>query len=214
MDRYDPDCNIKLIVDEWGCWYDVEEGTNPGFLYQQNTLRDAIVAAINLNIFNNHAGRVMMANLAQVVNVLQAVVLTEGERLIKTPTWQVFRMFLPHHEAELIRTSMAAPTLDEQGVSVPMISQSMSVKDGRVFLTVSNCSLTEDCELLLDAERGVIENAQGQIINSADIHDFNDFDGSEPVKLRDYEEFEYIEGMLKLIVPAHSVVSVSFDDVR
>ena len=214
MDRYDPDCNIMLIVDEWGCWYDVEEGTNPGFLYQQNTLRDAIVAAINLNIFNNHAGRVMMANLAQVVNVLQAVVLTEGERLIKTPTWQVFRMFLPHHEAELIRTSMAAPTLDEQGVSVPMISQSMSVKDGRVFLTVSNCSLTEDCELLLDAERGVIENAQGQIINSADIHDFNDFDGSEPVKLRDYEEFEYIEGMLKLIVPAHSVVSVSFDDVR
>lgn len=214
MDKYDPDGEVGLIVDEWGTWYEVEEGTNPGFLYQQNTMRDALVAAISLNIFNQHAKRVKMANLAQVVNVLQAVILTEGERMVKTPTWQVFRMFLPHHEAELIRTSLAAPTLDEQGVSIPMLSQSMSVKDGRVFLTVSNCSLTEDCELLLDAENGVIENANGQIVTSKDIHDFNDFDGSEPVKIADHEEFEYIEGMLKVIVPAHSVVSVSFDNVR
>ncbi len=214
MDKYDPDVEVGLIVDEWGTWYDVEEGTNPGFLYQQNTMRDALVAAISLNIFNQHAKRVKMANLAQVVNVLQAVILTEGERMVKTPTWQVFKMFLPHHEAELIRTSMAAPTLDEQGVSVPMLSQSMSVKDGRVFLTVSNCSLTDDCEVLLDSERGIIEDARAQIITAMDIHDFNDFDGSEPVKLCEYEEFEYLEGMLKLIVPAKSVVSVSFADVK
>ncbi|MBR1724295.1 MAG: alpha-N-arabinofuranosidase [Ruminococcus sp.] len=210
MDKYDPDCDIKLIVDEWGCWYDVEEGTNPGFLYQQNTLRDAIVAAVNLNIFNAHSKRVMMANLAQVVNVLQAVVLTEGERLVKTPTWQVFRMYLPHHDAELIRTSLAAPTLDEQGITVPMLTQSMSVTDGRAFLTVSNCSLTEDCELLIDPEHGGIFDAEGQIISSPDIHDFNDFNGSEPVSIREYDGFGFRDGKMLLTVPAHSVVSVSF----
>ena len=210
MDKYDPDRDIRLIVDEWGCWYDVEEGTDPGFLYQQNTLRDAIVAAVNLNIFNAHAERVMMANLAQAVNVLQAVVLTEGERLVKTPTWQVFKMYLPHHESERIRTSLSAPTIDAECGEIPMISQSMSVKDGKVFLTVTNLSLTEDCELLLDPEVGSICAPEAKIINSADIHDYNDFDGTTPVTVKDYSGFTSENGRLKLIVPAHSVVSVSF----
>lgn len=90
MNRYDPEKKIGLVIGEWGCWHKVEEGTNPGFLYQQNTMRDAIVAAIELNVFNRHSDRVVMANLAQAVNVLQSVILTEGDKMIKTPTYHVF----------------------------------------------------------------------------------------------------------------------------
>lgn len=96
MNRYDPEKKIGLVIGEWGCWHKVEEGTNPGFLYQQNTMRDAIVAAIELNVFNRHSDRVVMANLAQAVNVLQSIILTEGDKMIKTPTYHVFDLFKTH----------------------------------------------------------------------------------------------------------------------
>ena len=99
MDRYDPEKRVGLIVDEWGTWYDVEPGTNPGFLYQQNTMRDALVAAITLNIFNRHCDRVVMANLAQTVNVLQSVLLTEGDKVVLTPTYHVFDLYKAHQGA-------------------------------------------------------------------------------------------------------------------
>lgn len=102
MDRYDPEHKVGLIVDEWGTWYDVEPGTNPGFLYQQNTMRDAIVAAINLNIFNQHSARIPMANIAQAVNVLQSILLTEGSKTIKTPTYHVFDLYKQHQDSDLI----------------------------------------------------------------------------------------------------------------
>ena len=100
MDQYDPDKRVGLIVDEWGTWHDPEPGTHPRFLYQQNTLRDALVAGINLNIFNNHCDRVQMANIAQTINVLQAVILTEGEKMILTPTYHVFDMYKVHQNAQ------------------------------------------------------------------------------------------------------------------
>ena len=96
MDQYDPDKKVGMIVDEWGTWYDVEPGTNPGFLYQQNTMRDALVAGINLNLFNKHSDRVKMANIAQMVNVLQSMILTEGEKMVKTPTYHVFDLYQVH----------------------------------------------------------------------------------------------------------------------
>ncbi|MFS8572711.1 MAG: alpha-N-arabinofuranosidase, partial [Clostridia bacterium] len=102
MDRYDPLKRVGLIVDEWGTWYDVEPGTNPAFLYQQNTVRDALVAGLHLNIFNNHAERVKMANIAQTVNVLQAMILTDGPKMIVTPTYHVFEMYKPHQGATLL----------------------------------------------------------------------------------------------------------------
>src|SRR5690606_16205400 len=102
MDKYDPEKRVALVVDEWGGWYEVEPGTNPGFLYQQNTMRDAVIAGMTLNIFNNHAERVRMANLAQTINVLQAVILTEGEKMLLTPTYHVMEMYKVHQDAQLI----------------------------------------------------------------------------------------------------------------
>ena len=99
MDKYDPEKKIALVVDEWGGWYDVEPGTNPAFLFQQNTMRDAMLAGVTLNIFNNHCDRVRMANLAQMVNVLQAVILTNKEKIILTPTYHVMEMYNVHQDA-------------------------------------------------------------------------------------------------------------------
>lgn len=209
MSKYDPEGKIKLIVDEWGCWYDVEEGTNPGFLYQQNTMRDAIVAAINLNIFNNHSDKVMMANLAQVMNVLQSVLLSDGERLVKTPTWQIFKMYLPHHDAELVKTSLAAPDLEKADKTIPMVTYSLSKKNGEFFLTVSNCSLDEDCTMLIDPEQGEINNVTAQIVN-AEIHAYNGFDNNAPVSINDYNGFKIEGDKLIVTLPAHSVTAFKF----
>ena len=106
MDKYDPEKRVALIVDEWGTWFDCEPGTNPGFLYQQNTIRDAVSAASSLNIFNNHSDRIRMTNIAQTINVLQAMILTEGEKMILTPTYHVFEMYTVHHDAQLLDTAM------------------------------------------------------------------------------------------------------------
>ena len=207
MDKYDDERKIKLIIDEWGCWYDVEKGTEPGFLYQQNTMRDAIVAAINLNIFNNHSDRVIMANLAQTMNVLQAVLLSDGESLVKTPTWQVFRLFLPHHGAELVRTSCAVPFITNDDIEIPQISCSMSKKNDELFLTLSNISLDEPCSMLIDSEKSGISFASAQII-TADVHSFNDFGKEENVCIHDYSGFNITDGKLTLELPPCSVVSV------
>ncbi|MCD7885222.1 MAG: alpha-N-arabinofuranosidase [Lachnospiraceae bacterium] len=145
MDEFDPKKEIGLMVDEWGTWYDVEPGTNPGFLYQQNTMRDALVAALTLNIFNKHCDRVKMANIAQMVNVLQSVILTDGAQMVKTPTWSVFRMYRDHQDAQLVESSLeSAPIGLETKHSVPNLSESVSVDaDGVLHITVANLSLSD-----------------------------------------------------------------------
>src|SRR6185436_1227727 len=126
MDKYDPEKNIALVVDEWGGWYDVEKGTNPGFLYQQNTMRDAMIAGVTLNIFNNHSDRVRMANLAQTVNVLQAVILTDKEKMILTPTYHVMEMYKVHQDAQLMNVSFSNKNYTHNTESLPAVSISAS----------------------------------------------------------------------------------------
>lgn len=210
MDKYDPDKKIKLIVDEWGCWYDVEKGTNPAFLYQQNTMRDALVAAVHLNAFNQHSERVTMANLAQTMNVLQSVLLSNGKKLVKTPTWYVFRLFLEHHDSELVKTSAAVPYLDENG-AFPQISYSVSKKNNRIFLTVANLSLSESCQMLIDPEDCHITSAEGSII-TAEVHTFHDFDGEEQVNIQKYDNFTIVDGKLSAEIPSCSIVSLHIDE--
>lgn len=206
MNRYDPDHDIGLIVDEWGCWYDVEEGTNPGFLYQQNTMRDAIVAACNLNIFNRHSKRVVMANLAQAVNVLQALILTEGEKMIKTPTYHVFDLFSGHQDGELVYCYCSDETAGND-TKIPMISSSASVKDGVMTITVANCSLEDSAEISCGLAGFECSEVSARIL-TADVHDFNDFDAPERVAPTEYS-VKLENGAVSAELPPCSVVCVT-----
>lgn len=203
MNRYNPENSIGLIVDEWGCWYDVEPGTNPGFLYQQNTMRDAIVAALNLNIFNAHSDRVVMANLAQVVNVLQSVILTDGEKLIKTPTFHVFDMYKTHQGGEFCYSW----TEEERNANgTPAISQSVSVKDNEITITLANTSLENDYELDCELYGFNASSAEAKIL-TAEVHAYNDFDSADNVSVKPYEA-EASGSKLTVKLPKCSVVSV------
>ena len=148
MDKYDSEARVALVVDEWGCWYDVEPGTNPGFLYQQNTMRDALVAGLTLNIFNNHAQRVRMANLAQLANVLQSPILTEGAKMVRTPTYHVFDMYKTHQNATQIGISIASEAYMVNGEAIPMLQGSASYSDkGFYTITICNTSPTKAIQI-------------------------------------------------------------------
>ena len=207
MDRYDKDCEIGLIVDEWGCWYDVEKGTNPGFLFQQNTMRDAIVAAGSLNIFNTYSERVIMANLAQAVNVLQALVLTEGEKMVLTPTYHVFDLYTGHHNGELVYSSCEDVRTGPDGV-LPLISESASVKDDVMTITIANCSLDEEASVNIDVNGFFFREGKARILSSPSVHDHNDFDNPEKVVIKDHEI--KIDGKyVNVTLPPFSVVALT-----
>lgn len=206
MNRYDPDNEIGLVVDEWGCWYEVEPGTNPGFLYQQNTMRDALVAALTLNIFNRHSKRVVMANLAQVVNVLQAIILTEGEKMIKTPTYHVFDLYKEHQDGEAVYCFSENENMCD-GRNTPMLSSSASVKEGVMTITLANCSLREEVEVTCDICNFSGTQVSAKIL-TGEVHAHNDFDAPDNVRIEDYTA-ELEDGVLKVKLPACSVVSVT-----
>lgn len=203
MNRYDPNNEIGLIVDEWGCWFDVEPGTNPGFLYQQNTMRDAMVAALNLNIFNRHSKRVIMANLAQVVNVLQALILTDGEKMLLTPTYHVFDLFKGHQDGEQIYCFSETEKIEE---SLPMISSSASIKNDVMTITLANFSLDEAAEISCNICNFNGSDASAKIL-TGDVHSFNDFDAPDNVKTAEHD-IELAGNMLKVTLPPCSVVAV------
>ncbi|MBQ5316071.1 MAG: alpha-N-arabinofuranosidase [Oscillospiraceae bacterium] len=206
MDRYDPNGEISLIVDEWGLWFDVEEGTNPGFLYQKNTMRDAVVAAVNLNIFNTHSKRVSMANLAQAVNVLQAIILTEGEKMVLTPTYHVFDMFKGHQNGELVYSyADEVRTGDDR---IPLLSKSVSVKDGVMTVTLANCSIDDDAEISCNIEGFDGADAEAVILTADDVHMGNDIDHPDDVVIKPFEVTKTDRGF-SAVLPKCSVVTVT-----
>src|SRR3989337_1258680 len=139
MDKYDSSKKVALIVDEWGGWYDSEPGTNPGFLYQQNTMRDAMIAGVTLNVFHNHCDRVKMANLAQTINVLQAVILTDKEKMLLTPTYHVMEMYTVHHEARLLPLTVESETYSFNGKALKAVHASASIDtSGSVHISLVN----------------------------------------------------------------------------
>lgn len=208
MDKYDPKKRIGMIVDEWGNWFNVEEGTNPGFLYQQNTLRDALVAGINLNIFNNHADRVKMSNIAQTVNVLQSVILTKKDEIVLTPTFYVFKMYSVHQDATLIPSDLETGTYDLDGKSVPAVHASSSIKDGVVSITLCNLNANKSESIVINAAGNKFVSASGQIITSDKINDYNDFGKKEAVSLKAFNVAKPKNGKLTVEIPAKSVVLV------
>ena len=183
MDKYDPTKKIALVVDEWGGWYDVEPNTNPGFLYQQNTMRDAMIAGMTLNIFNNHADRVRIANLAQCVNVLQAVILTDKEKMILTPTYHVMEMYNVHQDATLIPVSLTTASYIQGKDSLPALSVSASRdKSGIVHVSLVNIDPVKTADISLDLDGTIFKQVAGRILASAHLQDYNSFENPDKIK--------------------------------
>jgi len=208
MNKYDPEKRVDLIVDEWGSWYAVEPGTNPGFLYQQNTMRDALIAGINLNIFNKHSDRVKMANLAQVVNVLQAVILTEGEKMVLTPTYHVFNMYKNHQEATLVESYLETKMigLDEEN-QVPNLHESVSVDgEGKINITINNLSIDEAYDVESIIVDRPVKTVKATVLTN-EMNAFNTFDNPDVVKPEKFKDFTITENGLNFRIPACSVIS-------
>ncbi|MCJ7548116.1 MAG: alpha-N-arabinofuranosidase, partial [Anaerolineae bacterium] len=210
MDAYDPDRKIGLIVDEWGTWHPVEEGTNPRFLYQQNTLRDALVAATTLDIFNRHADKVVMANIAQTINVLQAMILTQGDQMVVTPTGYVYEMYAPHQDGVSVRTTVDSESLVVKGpdgdVDMAVISGSASVKGDALFVTLTNAHATDAVKVTVSLLGGARANGGTSHVLTGEIHAHNTFDGPETIKPQTLEaEMQGSEFVVEL--PAASVAA-------
>lgn len=209
MDKYDKDHKVGLMVDEWGTWYDVEEGTNPGFLYQQNTMRDALVAGINLNIFNKHCDRVKMANIAQLVNVLQSVILTEGAKIVKTPTYHVFNMYKVHQDGELLDSFIETEEIGSEKDKVPNLSESVSIgKDGKIHATICNLSCRDAYDVKVVLADKKIEAAAGEILTNK-MDAYNTFDAPDTVKTEKFDVKAEADGV-SFNIPACSVLHLTF----
>ncbi len=213
MRMTNPHHQLGLVVDEWGTWYDVEPGTNPGFLYQQNTMRDALVAAINLNIFNDHCDIVVMANIAQTVNVLQSMVLTEGDKMVLTPSYHVFHMYKGHQNAKQLETYAETKNVGTCGDQVPNLHVSASqAADGSVLLTVANLSDTEAApvEVLWSGigRRGKVE---GTVLAGA-AGAYNTFDAPENVKPQAMSDIQVTDSGFTAVMPVCSVAAFTITE--
>lgn len=210
MDRHDPKKRVGMIMDEWGTWYDVEPGTNPGFLYQQNTLRDALVAGLTFNVFHDWADRVHMANIAQTINVLQAMILTEGPAMVLTPTYHVFEMYKVHQDATRLSTHVEAGDYSLDGKDkIPHVTATAS-KDaaGKVHLSLVNFSHEAAIDLPCDLRGASFSKAKGRIITADKLDTHNSFEAPTAITPRDYSEFTLKGSTLTLKVPAKSVLSL------
>jgi alpha-N-arabinofuranosidase len=212
MDKYDPRKRIGLVVDEWGGWYNVEEGTNPGFLYQQNTMRDAMIAGVTLNIFNNHADRVRMANLAQTVNVLQAVILTDGEKMLLTPTYHVMKMYNVHQDATLLPVDFENTYYTHEGEQLPALSISASRDaSGKVHISIVNIDMKNKHNVSLNIRGSDLKKATGSILTSKNVQDHNTFDQPNKLSPTSFTDFKFSKETLSLDIPPFSVVVIELD---
>ncbi len=208
MEQYDPEKKIGMIVDEWGCWFTVEPGTNPGFLYQQNTMRDALVAGVHLNLFNKHCDRVKMANIAQMINVLQSVILTEGPKMILTPTYHVFHMYKYHQDSTLLESYMDGTEVIgvEEEYQVPDLYESVSRdKEGYYNITLNNLSVTDEKEVEVLFAELKPNDIKGSILAN-DMRACNTFEEPDKVKEVEFTSYTVTERGLRLVMPACSVL--------
>jgi alpha-N-arabinofuranosidase len=206
MDKYDPERRVWLAVDEWGTWYDPTPGSNPGFLQQQNTLRDALVTAVNLDIFTKHAERVKMANIAQMVNVLQAMVLTDGPRMVVTPTYRVFQMYLPWQDATQLPVEKDSAWYGRGDYGMPALSSS-AVRDasGTIHVALSNLDPTRPLTVTLKLDGVTASSLSGQVLTAAAIDAHNSFDRPDALMPRDLPPVAITAGIATLTLAPKSV---------
>jgi len=182
MDKYDPQKKIALVVDEWGSWYAPSPGSNPGFLVQQNSIRDAVLAALNLNIFARHADRVRGANIAQMINVLQAMIMTDKEKMVLTPTYHVFKMYVPFQDATSIPVKFNAGTYTNSGITLPRVD-AIAAKDatGKLWLEFTNVDPNEFVEIEVNVPGINADTATGETLTASMVDSVNTFDAPNRV---------------------------------
>jgi len=209
MDKYDPQKRVAFCVDEWGAWYDVEPGTNPGFLYQQNTLRDALLCATIMNIFHKHSDRVRMANIAQMVNVLQSIILTRDDKMVLTPTYHVYDMYKVHHESTNLPVEISSPSYTVGTKSLPAINVSASRDtNGAVHVSLVNLDPKNDISTSCQLNGVAGKSVTGQILTANDIAAYNTFENPNQVELVAFRDMKWKDGELQLTIPAKSVITV------
>ena len=224
MDKADPKHEVDLLVDEWGTWWDEEPGTISGHLYQQNALRDAFVAALSLNVFHRHTDRVKMANIAQVVNVLQSMILTDQEgtgHMVLTPTYHVFQMYTPFQEATYLPVDLNSEIVqvnkeyfkEKQNAKdagyrpCPLLSASAAkTTDGSIILAVTNVSLDKAQTIDFDIDGYNGKSVNGKILTSKNVADFNDFNHPNVVAPAEFKDAKLKKNKLTVKVPAKSIV--------
>ena len=208
MEKYDPDKKIGLYVDEWGIWTDSNPGTNPGFLQQQNTLRDALIASLNLNLFIRNADRVRGANIAQMINVLQAMILTDGAHMVLTPTYQVYRMYVPFHGSTGVPVSFDAGTYDYGELRLPKID-AVAARDpaGRLWLALVNLDPNQPVSVSATVEGAIVRSANGQLLTASTVDAHNSFDQPSAVAPRPYAG-RIAGGQLLFDIPSKSIAVV------
>jgi len=212
MDKYDPEKRVALIVDEWGAWHQVEPGTNPRFLYQQNTLRDALIAGVSLNIFNRHCERVQMANIAQIVNVLQALILTRGAEMILTPTYHVFDLYQAHQDADLLDFQLDCGDYELNGEKIPALNASVSKDEaGRINITLCNLHAMEsvNLECIFNSRALKLKRVEGLILTADKVNAYNSFAEANKVKPEVFHDVKLKKDGLIITLPSASVLRLS-----
>ncbi|HKL71964.1 MAG TPA: alpha-L-arabinofuranosidase C-terminal domain-containing protein, partial [Marinilabiliaceae bacterium] len=205
MDKYDPKKRVGLMVDEWGIWTDVEPGTNPGFLFQQNSMRDALIAATTFDIFHTYADRVQMANIAQMVNVLQAMILTEGDKMILTPTYHVFKMYAVHQDATYIPVELKSEDYSFNDDVIPAISGTASQKDGKVNLSLSNTNPHKSIKVIVDLSSGKVKKVtDGTLLSASAFNAVNTFEKTDAVSPKSFSKYKLSNNKLEVTLPALS----------
>lgn len=215
MDVYDPAKRVALMVDEWGTWWDEEPGSIKGHLYQQNSMRDAMVAALSLNVFHRFTDRVRMANIAQVANVLQSMVLTRGDMMVLTPTYYVFKMYKPHQGARVLPVNVScserkvASERSSKPRTLPAISATVSEKAGVVTISLTNVDLKEAATVTVPLTSLDVKKVSGEILTADSMTSFNDFGKPEAVTLKPFKNAKISGGNLTVELPPMSIVTLS-----
>jgi alpha-N-arabinofuranosidase len=212
MDKYDPQKKVALLVDEWGTWHAVEPGTNPGFLYQQNTLRDALAAGLTLNIFNQHCDRVRMANIAQTNNVLQAMILTQGEKLLLTPTYHVFEMYKVHQDATHLPTELECAAYQFEQEEIPGLSASASRdRQGKLHVSLCNLNPHRPARVVCELRGAKPKRVTGRALSAPTMQAHNTFEQPTAVKPAAFEAVQLTDAGWQATLPPKSVVVLELE---
>ena len=210
MDKYDPQKRVGLMVDEWGTWWEPEPGTQ---LFQQNTLRDAFVAALSLNVFHKYVDRIRMTNIAQVVNVLQSMILTRGDKMVLTPTYYVYEMYRPHQDAVYLPLDIDAPirkVRDDR--TIPLVSATASRDEqGRIHVSLANVDVDKSRKVRVTLDEVKATKVSGTILTSKKITDLNTFEKPDKVKLVPFKGAKLAKGVVEVNLPAHSIVTLEIE---